>query len=307
MATRRPGKRMDARGAVLALALGVGMMMGCETESDHVDVTPPAVPTGVASVTGDREVILSWIPNREPDLAGYHILVNEDGGPAFTIIATVDADDPYYYDPGAGLGDDLMVYTDQGEWTTGLRNGREYWYAVLAFDYAGNESDLSYELVRDVPRPQGQVILEDRFTGPAFAGFDFSAQSGDPLPWDDPRTDVFVEYDDWGVPFLIAANSLVRIQDYGNVGFDVATFAPRDGWSRTGFAELVEGHTYIVEIATGSGANASVNYAKLWVFDLSGSAVDFDWGYQVRLDERQLKMPAPRGTDEPTTVKEQLP
>lgn len=307
MATRKHGKMGWMGAGLLALGLAVGGPMGCETDGDHyVDATPPAVPAGVVSTTGDREVILSWIPNREPDLAGYHVLVNQDGGNAFTIIATVDAEDPSFYDPGAGLGDDLMVYVDQGEWTSGLRNGRPYWYAVLAFDYAGNESDLSYEYVRDVPRPQGQVILEDYLVAPAFSGFDFSAQRNEPLRWDDPRADVFVEYLQ-GVPFLVAANALVRLQDYGNVGFDVATYAPRDGWSRFDSVELIEGHTYFVEIASGSDANAPVNYAKLTVFDLSGSAVDFDWGYQVRLDEPELSMPGSRGNGGPSTVKEQLP
>src|SRR5206468_1566489 len=38
------------------------------------DLTPPAVPTGLAAVRGDGSVSLSWTANTEPDLASYRVL-----------------------------------------------------------------------------------------------------------------------------------------------------------------------------------------------------------------------------------------
>ena len=97
-----------------------------------------------------------------------------------------------------------------------------------------------------------------------------------------------------GVGYLRVDSPRVRVQDYGNVGFDVLSFAPLGGWSATGVVEAIEGHTYALDIDAGSG---DVNYAKVTVIDVfvddeSGvfvPKIDLDWGYQPVENEIQLK------------------
>lgn len=274
--TRRP---MGA--ATLALLLLAAT--GCSDDDELY--SPPTVPKGLYSVTADNAVILRWIPNDEPDLAGYLILSNEDGGAEYYIIDTIDAFDPaYFVDNGTSdPGDDYMEYYDDT-----VSNGNYYWYAVAAFDHDGNESELSYETIVDVPRPEGVVTLADRVVSPATSGYDLSAIDGVAQPWDAPSTDVWFEYDGGGVPFLFVDSARVDIQDYGNVGFDVASFAPRDGWSRLGYSEAIAGHTYILRIFPTAARSSDPNYAKLTVVQFAGATCEMDWGYQVVVGEREL-------------------
>ncbi|WP_165640302.1 fibronectin type III domain-containing protein [Klenkia brasiliensis] len=80
------------------------------------DLTPPAVPTGLAATRGDGQVVLTWTANTEPDLASYRVL--RDG----TEIATVTG----------------TTYT-----ATGLTNDRATSFALVAVDTHGNRSAAS--------------------------------------------------------------------------------------------------------------------------------------------------------------------
>jgi len=58
--------------------LVVGLTLtGCEITKtvyeSPPDTTPPAVPRGVTSVTGDREITILWFESSERDLAGYGV------------------------------------------------------------------------------------------------------------------------------------------------------------------------------------------------------------------------------------------
>ncbi len=266
-------------GAVALLFAGCG--------EDVVDRTPPAIPSGVYSITADQQVILRWTPNREADLAGYSVLWNDDGGAEYFIIATFDALDENHFmvvdvqDPSL----DYVEFADRGDDGTGLANGSENWYAVLAFDHEGNESDLSLEEIRDVPRPEGKVQLRDLNFLAAESGFDFSGEVIRPAT--DPAADFWFETVG-NAGFLNANVARVRVQDYGNVGFDVLSEAPIGGWSVVGRVEAIVGHTYAFEIAAGS---SDVRYAKVTVFDMDvvGRIVDLDWAYQPVVNEYQLK------------------
>lgn len=302
MQTPRPEHRISIPGPIrrrawmLSLLLVGVAVVGCDDDDDFVDITPPAIPTGVYSVTADQQIFLRWTPNREGDLEGYSIWWNGDGGSEYELIATIDAFDPDYYviidqdDPSL----DFLEFVDAGDDGFGLANGSLNCYAVTAFDEAGNESDLSLEYICDVPRPEGQVVLESVDFDPVQAGFDFSMQRL--RAFDDPSTDVYFEVID-GIPYLQSDHPRVRLQDYGNVGFDILSFAPIGGWSATGRAEAIPGHTYAFEIDAGG---REVNYAKLTIveLDVPGRFVDMDWGYQEVVNEPQLKAP-PRQVAEP--------
>ncbi|SDP65668.1 fibronectin type 3 domain-containing protein [Klenkia soli] len=77
------------------------------------DLTPPAVPSGLAAARGEQRVTLSWTANTEPDLAGYRVL--RDGREVATVTGT--------------------SYTD-----TGLTDDQAYAYRLVAVDTHGNRS-----------------------------------------------------------------------------------------------------------------------------------------------------------------------
>lgn len=280
---------------VLALVL---IVAGCDDDDTVVEIVddPPAIPNGVYSITGDQTVFLRWNPNREDDLAGYRIWVNEDLSETFDELVDVGAfEDGVYFDNDTpnDVSDDFLEFEDGP-----LVNGRYYSYAVSAYDQAGNESDLSFELVIDLPRPEGGAGIFFRDVSSAQAGFDFSDGTNTSIGFDAAATDVFIERVD-GVPFLVVPNDRVRIQDYGFVGFDVLTFAPLNGYSATGRVEAIEGHTYAFRIASAPGDfdEQEDNYAKLEILSIDGTGMDFFWGYQPVDGDRELRPADDGGRD----------
>jgi hypothetical protein len=299
-ARRQIRSRPEARSLglwILPSLLIAVLLVGCDDEA--VDRTPPAIPSGVYSVTGDQQISLVWIPNLEIDLAGYSVWWNDDGGDEYREIARFERFDPDYYveyvdskgrkDPAF----DFVEYVDAGDEGLGLPNGSVHYYAVSAVDTEGNESDLSLEYISDVPRPAGQVLLEARGSDPAQSGFDFSSETVQDFAA--IGTDLWFEVVG-NVPYLNVASATVRIQDYGKVGFDVLSEAPDGGWSVAGRTEAITGHSYAFEITTGS----DVNYAKVTVESLVAAddnppprwVADLKWAYQSVANEFQLKGPS---------------
>ena len=111
-------------GALTFLFLGAG----CE-DCESPDGVPPPIPSGVYSVTGDGFVEIFWDPIRGyDDLAGYGVYrsTGDPEGPYYRLERLHGAEEDYYYDDTA-------------------QNGTTYYYAVDAFDFDGNESELSIE------------------------------------------------------------------------------------------------------------------------------------------------------------------
>lgn len=231
------------------------------------DTEPPAVPRGVISITGDRAVYLQWYPNNEKDLAGYNVYRNYSPGGFFDLIETVFT--PYFVDYN-------------------VINGVTYYYAVSAFDEAGNESDLSPDLVYDTPRPEGTDMLKSYLTDPFESGFDFSA--GEVLPYDGTQTDIYYEYDTlYEIHYMNCANDSTDIQDFGYMDdLDGINYAPEQGWSYLGWVELIVGHGYIVWTRDN-------HFAKFRIIDYGNGWCKFDWAYQIDEGNREL---APPGTRE---------
>jgi len=258
----------------MALMLGLAVMMtGCNDDSTPptyvptapLDVTPPAAPRGVFSVTGDGSVAVHWLANTEPDVAGYRVYQADcPNGPScpYLRVGTTGATS-YIVGP--------------------LANGVTQFFAVAAFDQAGNESDLSYENTFDTPRPAGTDLpLTEATALPSFAGYDFSAYQV--RPFDDPNTDVYYQRVS-GVPLMVCPFIDTDIQDAGYAStLDAVDFAPLSGWTASGTVELVPGHCYLVRIGS-----TSVNYAKFRVTALSAGQVVVDWAYQIDPNNRELK------------------
>ncbi len=277
---------------VLALAAvlpGLLLAGGCSDDETLVAVDlPPAVPTGVYSVTGDEVVTVFWNYNSEEDigdLAGYDVYRNDP---------QIHDEGDYYYLGSVAYDENFIVETLQHYFQDAdVTNGHTYYYAVLAYDSAGNESDLSFEFVFDTPRPEGSgVVLYDRAVSPDRSGFDFSMLDAGRTDWDSPMADIFVEFEA-GVPYVVSARpDVVKIQDYGTIPLVWVDYAPVGGYSATGRLELITGHSYIVKISAQVVPGLWVeHFAKFEILGAAAPAVTIEWAYQTDDDNPELSVP----------------
>jgi len=266
---------------IAACALHLG---GCSDDDciECVDGDPPAVPTGVFSVTGDERITVYWNDIYQADLAGYAVYRDDDADGLFDHLADLAWDENY------DETTNLHWYVDDD-----VVNGHDYEYAIASFDGAGNESELSFEIVIDTPRPEGfNVELFDVAVIEELSGFDFSAQS---------RVNGMLSAADivmgWagGAPRVRANRSDVALQDYGSVmddtgyvNLDILSWAPLYGWSETGDVELILGHAYVVRIGN---TPTDRHYGKFAVTAVGANSVTIDWAYQEVNDLRELKAP----------------
>jgi hypothetical protein len=243
---------------------GAILFGGCFVDvNDDGSDRAPAAPRGVTSISGDGDVTVVWIENTEPDLDGYEVWRSRDADDDYVRVATV--------------GRRATDYVD-----TDVRNGTTYFYAVLAFDDDGDESDLSPELVEDTPRPEGYgVTLWDPTIDPANAGFAFAAGDRGPTHWDrdgddwlDRSVDVYFWWaDDLGAALIQSDHDDLLMQDLGfQDRMDGVDVAPTQGYT-TLWMELIEGHVYAFY-------TPDDHYAKIHVTRVSDESVTFDWAYQ---------------------------
>jgi hypothetical protein len=253
----------------LMLLAAATVLTGCEDETTAPrDLTPPAAPRGLYTVTGDQTVYMGWYANTEPDVAGYRI---------YEAPCASGSDCPY----------DRVGSTNGNAFTiAGLTNGVTRYFAVAAYDYAGNESDLTYETIHDTPRPEGfGAVITDFVTSPTGSGWDFSAARV--RAFDDPVTDMFYGVNGSTLEIFVPDFS-TDIQDAGYANsLDAVDFAPNGGWSPTGSVEVIQGHCYVVWTRDN-------NFAKFRVTSIipqpSGPpVVRFDWAYQVAPGNPELK------------------
>ena len=259
------------------VALGIALIMGiagCETCDTCYEICyddqPPAVPTGVGSITGDGYVVVYWNPVYEEVLAGYGVYRSRyDEGP-YRRIGTVGRDDE-------------TVFYDED-----VINGLTYYYAVDAFDYSGNESELSYETVDDTPRPEGWDLYW--FTVDYDASQAAIALLPDQgvvvVPYSDPWADYYLGVDDEGLKRIVPIGAN-QIQDYGYTEHpDEVDEAPIDGWSQASDGvEVITGHTYILRTSDGY-------YGKVRVESLGPDWIIVYWALQVKRWSTELAPPA---------------
>lgn len=231
----------------------------------QIDNQPPAPPTGIYVLNGDNRVDLSWTNNYERDLAGYNIYYSYSYNGKYTMIGSSSSN--YFIDYGAN-------------------NGVTYYYAVTAYDYNGNESELSYDVIYSTPRPEGfnQAIF-DYLRFPQNSGYSFAKYLV--VPYNSENADVFFE--NYNGTFYLDVWDDSDIKDMGPTQdiYDIP-YAPTSGWSTTKDAIAKVGHTYVIWTWNN-------HYAKLRVKSITNDRIVFDWAYQLLEGNTQLK-PKANGT-----------
>ncbi|MCX5800242.1 MAG: fibronectin type III domain-containing protein [Candidatus Eisenbacteria bacterium] len=254
---------------LMVAALAVLFAAGCMDEDNdvYVDRTPPRAPQGVFTVTGDGQVDIYWLANRESDLGGYRIYWNDEAAGYYEYVTTTSG----------------THFTD-----TDVTNGNTYYYAVSAFDRDGNESDLSYETVSDTPRPEGFDLALYDFSGPnaALSGYVFSDETRQLYSLAaTPATDIYYGYvGEECVMFTWNPDPewpLTDIQDGGYRPLAELDDAPPGGWAESGWVVLTEGHSYFVWTRDN-------HYAKFYVKSVRPEYVIMDWAYQVDAGNPEL-------------------
>jgi hypothetical protein len=259
---------MKTIGSALFLSAILLFGSGCHRLFHEPDFTPPAPPTGLSTATGDNFIELFWDLNREPDVAGYNVYVSSSYSGRYELIGS--SEEGYFNDRNA-------------------RNGSVYYYAVSAYDYDGNESELSRDVAYDIPRPEGyDVTLMNSNINTYQSGYDFSKFMVV------AATDQYADIVYGAVPgnFKMSVGQDTDIQDMGPTKsiLDIGQ-APAAGWSASHEVSLTVGHTYVVW-------TWDDHYAKFRISALSQNRVVFDWAYQLIPSNRLMKRTVPpvRGT-----------
>ena len=252
------------------------ILSSCDVnDSYYNDYTPPAPPSGIQVLNGDNRVDISWIANRESDVAGYNVYFNYTYQGTYERIGSTSG--TYFVDLDAV-------------------NGNKYYYAVAAYDYNGNESELSYDVIYSTPRPEGfNQSIFDYIRFPNNSGYTFTSYSV--VPYDDQEADFFFELYQ-GTGYLRVWDD-TDIQDMGptNDIYDIA-YAPINGWSTVKEEIAIVGHTYVIWTWDN-------HFAKIRVKSITGDRVVFDWAFQLVEGEPQLK-PVVKGGGKRILNKEQL-
>jgi hypothetical protein len=272
---------------VLTMVNVVVFVAGC-TEDKVVRVVgdAPAVPTGVSSTTGDQQVEVYWRGNNDNGLTDgygvYRYTRTVEGEDRYELLGTVLASAAVVYD-----GDDVRWYSYVDD---NVQNGSTYYYSVNAYNEWG-ESELSKIDAMDTPRPEGSATLRDFHTYPSDAGFDFSRAQSKIVRYDSPDADIFFEYDpDLGTFFLFAGSNEVDIQDYGFTD-DLTSVGWGDpgggqGWSKVGWLELIDSHSYIIWTADDHYATIRIEATDA---DPNQLRIDIRWAYQTDVGNPELK------------------
>jgi hypothetical protein len=240
------------------------LITGCNRLYDY-DNTPPSKPRNISTVTGDNRVDIYWDKNPERDVAGYNIYYSYTYNGKYTLIGSTQSTN--YIDDGA-------------------KNGTTYYYAVSAYDYDGNESDLSEDVVYDTPRPEGfnQAIF-DYNKSPNNAGYDFSKYLV--LAYNDTNADMFFE--NYNGTFYLNVWDDSDLQDMGQTQdiWDIS-YAPNGGWipvkqgENVKYTQAIVGHTYVIWTWDN-------HFAKVRIKNITNERMVFDWAYQLVEGNRELK------------------
>lgn len=99
-----------------------------------VDNTPPSAPKSPRSAPADQTIALQWKRSPELDVSGYRVWFGTASG-VYGGVEEVDGGDTTYYE------------------LSGLTNGTQYFVAISAVDFSGNESSNKSPEISNIPAP----------------------------------------------------------------------------------------------------------------------------------------------------------
>ncbi|MGE5679902.1 MAG: hypothetical protein ACM34K_03390 [Bacillota bacterium] len=249
---------------ILTITLFAAILIwGCDINDMNNNVGPdyekPDPPKGVTVLNGDNIVDIYWDANTERDIAGYNVYYSTSYGGQYKLLGSTKS----------------THFTDEG-----AKNGVTCYYAVAAYDYNDNESELSYEDAHATPRPEGyNKVIYDYRKFPNNSGYSFSTSKV--LPYDDENADFFFE--NYQGIFYLDVWEDSDIQDMGRTQdiYDIPN-APVKGWSTTKDTLAIVGHTYVIWTWDN-------HFAKIRISNITNERVTFDWAYQTVEGNRELK------------------
>ncbi|HEY7751923.1 MAG TPA: hypothetical protein VH917_06490, partial [Ignavibacteriaceae bacterium] len=204
---------------------------------------------------------LFWNHNRESDVAGYNVYWSDSYDGRYELIGSTE-------------------YTSFVDYEAA--NGETYYYGICAYDFNGNESELSPDVIYATPRPEGfnQAIFDYR-NFPNNSGYSFANYSV--VRFDNINCDFFFE--NFEGDFYLDVWDDTDIQDMGPTSdiYEIE-FAPTTGWSPTKDAVAVEGHTYVIWTWNN-------HFAKIRISSITNERMVFDWTYQLQEGNTMLKRP----------------
>jgi hypothetical protein len=232
------------------------------TEVTGVPRVLPTAPVDVAATPIQSGIRVHWPPNPELDITGYRVYRRTNETVTYDTLT-------------AGIIQDTTL-TDYP-----LDGAHKYYYAVQAFDVAGNGGALSEEAYgRPITLDQGIVLVDetrnhqtlpdsvqDEFYGYVMAGsqyseYEYGASAEPPVLADlGPYSTVVWHADDFQEP--LAWQSVGAIRDYLEAGGNLWFM----GWQPTANLEGAEDYPY----AFGSG-DFVYDYAKVSAVDVSSSS-----------------------------------
>lgn len=230
--------------------------IGCDV-SESRDITPPAPPKNLYVYTGDSRIDITWDRNRERDLAGYNVYYSYSYNGEYRLLGSTK--DNYFIDYGA-------------------INGEKYFYGVAAYDYNGNESDLSVDYVYGIGRPEGfNEAVDNSNIRPNTSGYDFSAYKV--VHYDD--ADFFFTVDSDGSSYIDIFDDTYIVDMGATKNIYDIQFAP-DVFPEDLYLRAIPGHTYVIWTWDN-------HFAKIRVSRLQSGRMVFDWAYQLNRGETMLK------------------
>jgi hypothetical protein len=138
----------DSTYYIIVRAVDVGNRISyMATEVTGTPRLAPAAPTGVATTSIQSGIDIIWFRNMELDFAGYRLYRRLNDNPNYDSLNTTLLTD--------------TTYTDQP-----LSGANRYYYALRAFDLAGNYSPMSAEAYgRPITLDQGILIVDETRNG----------------------------------------------------------------------------------------------------------------------------------------------
>lgn len=123
---------------MLSLCMVLLILSCCDDEGEPVDNVPPGEVSNFSVVAGDKNVILSWVPPTDSDVAGFKLTYAPDG-------------------PLTPLTLDALTASTA---ITGLVNGTSYTFTISVVDAAGNTS-AGVKITGTPVEPAGILFAED--------------------------------------------------------------------------------------------------------------------------------------------------